>query len=244
MNRLNHLKEFQEILKQYQVSDAGKRLLAEVQLVLLAAPTSSGRNTIILELLKTGRYHYVVSDTTRQPRINDGQLEQSGEQYWFRKEEDILTDLRQGKFLEAAIIHNQQVSAISLREVEAARDEQKSAVTDIEMAGVETIVAAKPDTIVIFVVPPSFEEWQQRIFGRGTMDVDEYKRRLTSSLQEFQHALAEPYYHFVINDNLQHAVDQIDHIVTKGGESKEAANRAIVEKICLDTEHYLKTHQF
>lgn len=243
MNELKHLEEFRKVLDNYKVSDAGKQLLQDVELVLLAAPTSSGRNTIIRKLLKTDKYHYIVSDTTRRPRINDGQLEQDGVQYWFRKEEETMDDLRGGKFLEAAIIHNQQVSGISLRELEVARSQHKVAITDIEMAGVETIVEAKPDTIVIFVVPPSFEVWQERISGRGSMDPNEYRRRLTSSLQEFKHALDKPYYHFVINDNLYHAVEQIDVAAKHAdvGRESELANRKLVEELCRATEKHLKT---
>src|SRR5579885_607634 len=113
MNRLEHLQEFKTVLANYRISPASQRILQQTNLVLLAAPTSAGRNTIIRELLKTGDYHYIVSDTTRQPRINDGIPEQNGVEYWFRSEADILKDLAAGQYVEAAIIHNQQVSGIS-----------------------------------------------------------------------------------------------------------------------------------
>ncbi len=233
--------EFQTILKNYQISDTGKQLLGKVRLVLLDAPTSGGRNTIIGELLKTGDYHFITSDTTRQPRINDGVPEQDGHQYWFRNEKDLLDDLKAGKFLEAAVIHKQQVSGISLRELEKAHQDGKIAITDIEMEGVDNITEAKPDVIVIFVVPPTFEEWQKRIYKRGTMDIDEYRRRLRSSLREFKHALERPYYHFVINDNMRHAIDQIDSLARNPDIDKVQSNRAVVEAISRATEEYLKT---
>jgi guanylate kinase len=244
MNELQRLEEFQQILDDYRVSEAGQALLSEVRLVLLAAPTSSGRNTIINELSKNNEYHYIVSDTTRQPRINDGKAEENGQQYWFRKEDEVLDDLRAGRFLEAAIIHNQQVSGISLRELELARQENKIAITDIEVVGVQNIVAAKPDTTVVFVVPPSFEEWQRRILLRGAMEPAEFIRRLTSSLHEFQHALDKPYYHYVVNDNLQHAVAQIHDVASNPSEAKkqDEANRRLVEKLCTATADFLKTH--
>ncbi len=242
MNELKHLDDFSKVLRDYKISDKGKQILSEVQLVLLAAPTSSGRNTIIRELLKTDNYHYIVSDTTRKQRINDGELEQNGVQYWFRNEDEILEDLRAGQYLEAAIIHKQQVSGISLRELEIARQKRKIAVTDIEMMGVENIIKAKPDTIVIFVIPPDFKTWQKRIYARGTMDIDEYARRLASSQHELRHALEMPYYHFVVNDNLQSAVEQIHQIATHANTSllKEHHNREVVEQLCRDTAAHLK----
>ena len=241
MNELKKLAEFQTVLNNYQISEAGKALLSQVRLVLLAAPTSSGRNTIIGELLKRDLYHYIVSDTTRKPRINDGKPEENGQQYWFRSEQEVLDDLLAGRFLEAAIIHSQQVSGISLRELELARQEEKIAITDIEVVGVQNIVEAKPDTTVIFVVPPTFDEWQRRISGRGDMDPAEHVRRLTSSLHEFRHALDKPYYHFVVNDGLDHAVEQIDVLANNPAEAKsnDKNNRHVVEDLCAATAAYL-----
>lgn len=239
-NRLEHLREFQEILAHYHVSETSKTVLAQTQLVLLVAPTSSGRNTIIKELLKTGRYHYIVSDTTRLPRANDGVLEQNGVEYWFRSEKDVLDDLRAGKFLEAAIIHNQQISGISVRELEQAHVENKVAVTDLEVVGVHNIVTAKPDTYALFVLPPSFEEWIKRLDGRGHMPNDEKRRRLESAVKEFTAALDNEYYHFVVNDTVSHAVKQINDITLgQSDKSFEANGRALTEELRSATQSWL-----
>ena len=197
VNELVRIDEFREALNGYHLSKAALQTLSQTELVLLVATTSTGRNTIIRQLLKTGDYHFVVSDTTRKPRVNDGLLEQNGREYWFRTENEVLTDIRQGKYLEAAIIHNQQVSGISVRELEKARDEEKIAVADTEVAGAENATKYKPDTIAIFVLPPSFDEWQRRIQHRGTMDPVEFKRRMQSAAKEYAMALEHDYYHFI-----------------------------------------------
>src|SRR5690349_7662236 len=101
MNHLKHIDEFREVLANYHLSDEAKQTLNDLHLVLMVGPTSSGRNTIIRELVKTGSYHFIVSDTSRKPRHNDGILEQNGREYWFREEADMLQDLRHGMFLEA-----------------------------------------------------------------------------------------------------------------------------------------------
>src|SRR6185436_4259117 len=103
MSVLSHHDEFQKILNSYRVSESGKKLLEETMLVLLLAPSSTGRNTIIKHLLKTGRYHYIISDTTREPRINDGVPERTGREYWFKTAEEFLTGIKQGEYLEAAL---------------------------------------------------------------------------------------------------------------------------------------------
>ena len=114
-NHLKHLDEFTDILANYQVSPRAIKSLKSVKLVLLIAPSAGGRNTLINRLMTTGRYNFIVSDTTRAPRVNNGLPEQSGREYWFRSEEEILSDLKNGEFLEAEIIHSQQVSGISIR---------------------------------------------------------------------------------------------------------------------------------
>ena len=153
MNKLKQIDEFRKVLGNYQLSDDAKQILSATRLVLLVGPTSSGRNTIIAELVRTGGFHYIVSDTTREPRTKDGILiEQNGREYWFRKEAELLADLQRGDFLEAAVIHEQQVSGISIREIKAAYQADQVAITDIESVGATTIHDLKPDATFIFVL--------------------------------------------------------------------------------------------
>lgn len=243
MTVLKYLDEFQTLLQNYTISNATKMVLRQTDLLLLVAPTSSGRNTIIRELIKTGNYHYIVSDTTRKPRINDGILEKNGREYWFRTEEQVLADLRAGRFIEAAIIHNQQVSGISVRELETAHRQGKIGVTDIEIVGVQTIVRIKPDTKAVFVLPPNFEEWQRRIKHRGKMSSQELYRRMQSAYREFMAALEHNYYLFVINDNLLAAVEQINHIARFGQQlpEQQAKGRQLAEQLLIETKSFLQS---
>lgn len=241
MNKLDHIDDFRKILADYQLSATAHETLKRINLVLLVGPTSSGRNTIINELVKTGEFHQIVSDTTRKPRSNNGIMEQDGREYWFRKEEDLLQDLRDGNFLEAAIIHNQQVSGISIRELAAAADEGKFAINEIEIVGADNIYAAKPDTKFYFVIPPSFDEWMTRMRGRGELPVDEVRRRLESAIVEINTALTRPYYQFIINDTFKHTTRDI-HYLSKGGTPDVImAERAktIAEQLVIDTKQFL-----
>lgn len=213
---LQHLTDFEKVLSNYQINDEGKKLLEKTDLVLLISPTSVGRNTIINQLTITGKYDYLVSDTTRPPRMNNGVLEQDGVEYYFRTEEDMLQDLRAGKFLEAAVIHKQQVSGISLRELQKAVTHNKIAIDEIEVVGADIINTKKPDAHMIFVLPPTFEEWMRRLQMRGDMDTDEVTNRLESAEQELEAALDRSYYKFVINDKLEDAVSSVRAIVEHG----------------------------
>jgi guanylate kinase len=202
-----------------------------LKLVLMLAPTSGGRNTIIRHQLATGRYYYIISDTTRPPRENDGVMEQNGSEYWFRTEEELLADLQAGEFLEAEIIHGQQVSGISIRELEKAQKANKTAITDVDIEGIHNVVKAKPDTIVVMLMPPSFDEWQRRLAGRGQMRPDELKRRLETAQKIFQDGLEHDYYHFVISENIEQSGAIIDAIVEGKANPHQGRGRGLIEHL-------------
>jgi guanylate kinase len=245
MGELKHRAEFRSILADYVLSPSAMNILRHTPLVLLAGPTSSGRNTIISELVKTGDYYHIVADTTRQIREKDGKpIEENGREYWFRGEEDMLADLRKGQYMEAAIIHNQQVSGCSIRELTKAREASQIAIKDIEPNGAHTIHGIKPDTTIIFIVPPSFESWMQRLRERGCLPLDEVQRRLTSACGEFMMALTHSYYVFVINEKLVSTVAEV-HAVAKLGEVdpvKQQYGRQLVEALNQATREYLQAN--
>ncbi len=243
MNKLTHLDEFQALLSDYQLSKQALQTLSQTRLVLLVAPTSTGRNRLIRELLKTDDYYYIVSDTTRQPRSNDGVMELTGVEYWFRDEAEVLNDIREGKYLEAAVIHQQQVSGISIRELQLATDKGKIAITDAEIAGIDNAIRLKPDTLGIFVLPPSFDEWQRRLHHRGDMHDEEYKRRMESAVAELSAALKHTYYRFVINDDIDSAVQQINAIAKLDTYTAEqhSTGRNLAEQLMLETSILLRS---
>jgi guanylate kinase len=205
--------EFEEVLRDYQMSDRAKGVLAKTKLVLLNGPSGTGRNTLIDALVGLGTYHFIVSDTTRPPRVNNGIPEQNGHEYWFRSEQEILEDLKQGEFLEAEIIHDQQVSGISIRELEEATAEGQTPINEVEIGGLQTVLRAKPDTIAIILLPPSFEEWQRRLLGRGTMANSELRNRLETAVRILGYATHADGVTLIINQDIQHTIEQVDALV-------------------------------
>ncbi len=242
MNELKHVADFRSVLSDYTLSDSAKKTLAETKLVLLVGPSSSGRNTAINKLLENGRYHNVISDTTREKRVKDGvPIEQDGREYWFRGEEDILADLQQGEFLEAAVIHDQQVSGISIREIEKAHKAGLIAITDIEPQGAAWIHSLKPDAVVLFVIPPNFDDWMVRMRRRSDLPEDEIRRRLRTACNEIKYALEHDYYVFLVNDELENTVDAIDAIADTGvqSDSQQTQARSVAEQLYRDAQDYL-----
>ncbi len=210
--KLRNYQEFKTILATYHMSDRAKRSLEDLHFILLVAPTSTGRNTVIKYLVANLNYYFVVSDTTRPPQVRDGKLEENGVNYYFRTEEEVLEDLRKGEFLEAALIHDQQVSGTSIRELEKAKTLNRVAVADVEVVGADNIVKVDENVRAIFLLPPSFEVWQNRILRRGHMSNFELKNRLSSAVKEFEAARQNNYYHYVITEDVSQSAAIIDAI--------------------------------
>ena len=244
MNQLEHVGEFRKALANFKLSEPAKKVLQKVNLTLFVAPSASGRNTIIHELVKSGKYHFIVSDTTRQSRTNDDLPEQNGREYWFKTEEEMLKEIKNGEFLEAAIIHNQQVSGISMRELEKAAHDDRMAIKDLEVIGAANIHKLKPDATILFMVPPSFDIWLERIHSRGQMPPDELLRRFESAERELSTALKVDYYRFVLNDTVKGTASEVDRLLNTGyyDPFKERLVREITVRLYADVEAYLGEH--
>lgn len=241
MNQLEHRSDFDHILSRYQLSDQAKELLYRLRLVLLAGPTASGRNTIIDQLVKQGNYKYIVSDTTRAPRINNGVPEKNGVNYFFKTEEEFLSDLKKGEYLEAEIIHDRQVSGISIRELAKAEQSAKVAITEIEIGGFANILNKKTDAIGILILPPSFEVWIERIKSRSEMEKGEVISRLNTGVRIFSEALTGNRMQIVINDDLTKAVAEVDDIVN-GYKVTNDVGLKLARDLLFKTKAYLKAN--
>lgn len=238
---IKHLSDFQRILKNYKPSLEILDLLQNHQFVVLSAPSAAGRNTIIKNLIMTGKYYFVISDTTRPPRINNGVPERSGEEYWFKSEEEFLQGLKNGNYIEAAIIHNQQVSGISLDEMRRGADTGRVLITDADIQGADSIKSFSDSTIAVFVLPPNFEEWMRRMDGRGEMSHAEKRRRLISATEEIEFALKRNYFKYIINWELKVTIEELhEHVLTRSfGEAEQAAAHSHAQQLLNDLANWL-----
>ena len=224
---LNNIAAFESVLSNYHMSTHALEILAKTNLVVLSGLAGGGRNTVINQLVATGKYHFVVSDTTRPPKLRDGKMEQDGVAYNFRREEDLLKGLQNGEFLEAEIIHNQQVSGISIRELERAERTGKIAINEIEFGGINNVASVKADVHVIGLLPPSYDIWLKRLLGREEIHEQELLNRLHTTEKVLENIIEKPYFRIAVNDDLAHCVAFIRRIVEDGRYSAE------------DTEHGL-----
>jgi guanylate kinase len=222
---LKHKAEFQKLLADYAPATDAQEILSKIPLVIFMGVSGSGRNTIINHLVETGKYKFVVSDTTRPPKVRDGALEENAVHYYFRSEEDVLADLNAGKFLEAELIHNQQISGISIRELVEVSKSGKIPINEVEFGGALNILKIKPDAKIFFVVPPSYSEWMRRLTAREQMSTEELHNRIRTAIKVIQIGLKEDRLTFVINDSSLESAEMVDHLV-RGGEAEEHHNEA------------------
>lgn len=243
LNKLVRIAEFEQVLKSYQPNEDSLQTLRQTPLVFLVGPTASGRNTLIKLLIDTNRYHYIVSHTTRHPRKNNGVMEQNGREYWFVSEDEFLDGLKNGLYLEAAIVHGQQVSGISVAELDKARASGKIAVDEIEVAGAHKLKQYRPGMLFVFLLPPTFEIWMQRLRDRGQMDEDELMRRLASAREEITIALQEDFYQFVINKEIHEAAVAVDELANGRlpDTDKQRMGRDHAERLVIDINLYMSS---
>lgn len=212
--------ELAKLVQEYALPDTAKELVRSTRIVLLVGISGAGKDTIKHKLLETGKYHHIVSHTTRAPRENAGVLEQDGREYHFITKEQAAEMLRRGEFIEAKI-YSGNVYGTSVAEIQKAHDDSKVAITDLEVQGVMEYKEISPEVIAEFILPPNYQEWQRRLrarYGEKGGDPADIAKRMQTAIVELTEALSKPYYHFVINENLDEAVKSADSIARHNNE--------------------------
>ena len=152
--------------------------------VILSSPSGGGKTTIMRLLLsRRDDVGYSVSCTTRAPR--DG--ERDGNDYFFLSVAAFEARRRRGEFVETAEVHGNLYGTLhsEVRRVLAAG---KQVVMDIDVQGAREIFTAYPDSLRIFLLPPSAGALVQRLSGRGTEDATVLARRIRNAREELRAA--------------------------------------------------------
>ena len=183
--------------------------------VILSAPSGGGKTTIARELLKRRTdLGYSVSCTTRKPRVG----EVDGRDYYFLSVIDFERRREAGDFAEAAEVHGNMYGTLR-SEVARVLGEGKHVVMDIDVQGAQQFTRAFPQSVTIFVLPPSAEVLLERLRQRRTESKEQLAKRLQSALQELQ--AVDQYQYVVVNDDLERAVRRVSAIVDAEVVSRE-----------------------
>jgi guanylate kinase len=183
-------------------------------LLVLSAPSGGGKTTIAKKLLQVRKdLGYSVSATTRATRNG----ERDGEDYHFLSREEFERRRDQGEFLEWAE-YGAQLYGTLKREIDGIFGEGRHAVLDIEVEGARQIRRNFPNSLQVFVLPPSADVLVERLKRRNTENPELLRKRLTHASEELA-AVAE-YDYAVVNEDLDTAVDQVSAILDGKAEER------------------------
>jgi len=193
--------------------------------IILSSPSGGGKTTIAHQLLaKRQDLGYSVSCTTRPPR--DGELD--GRDYHFRSLESFRHGQAAGEFAESAEVHGHLYGTLRA-EVERVLSEGKHVIMDIDVQGTKQFFAAFPESVLIFILPPSAEALVERLTARGTEDPKSLIRRLRSAKDELKAIDLYPY--VVVNDRIDSAVAAISSIIDAEGVRRSRNHRSLAARI-------------
>lgn len=211
------MNEIDQLIATYEPSDRATELVQSAKITLLVGISGAGKDTIKKELLKKPDFRDIVSHTTRPPRVNNSIMEVSDLDYHFIDANMAKMMIENREFIEAKFVHG-TVYGTSIDELQRSYDEQKIAITDIDVQGVAEYKELSQHVVAIFIIPPSYSIWRERLAQRyESKDAfeAEWTKRRNSAVDELTHALEVPYYHFIINDELDRAVAVAEEIAHK-----------------------------
>ena len=175
---------------------------------IISGPSWVGKSTVLHALMeKRKNVYFSVSATTRDPR--PGEID--GVHYHFLDVDTFRNWIAKDEFLEyAEYVGN--FYGTPKKYVDAAMNEGKDVILDIEVQGAIQVTSKRPDTVRIFIAPPSWSELERRLTERGTDTEEKIQKRLLRAKVEFQ--TAHTYDYFVINDTVENAVEELNAIMT------------------------------
>lgn len=174
------------------------------RLVVLAGPTAVGKGTVSSHI----REHHPdvllsVSATTRPPRPG----ETHGINYFFVSDEEFDRLVAAGEMLEWATVHNAYRYGTPRGPVEEALSAGRSVLLEIDIQGARQVRRAMPEAVLVFLLPPTWEELVRRLIGRGTESTAEQQRRLATARVEL--AAQEEFDFRVVNSEVGQAAAEV-----------------------------------
>lgn len=176
-------------------------------LVVISGFAGSGKGTLIKELMSQyDNYALSISATTRSPRPG----EQDGREYFFKTTEEFQNMIAADQFLEHAQYVNHYYGTPKAY-IEEQLDSGKDVILEIDIQGALQVKEKFPETLLLFVTPPSAEILEKRLVGRGTETLPVIEARMARAAEEAE--IMEKYDYLIINDKLDECVMTLREII-------------------------------
>ncbi|AMM41856.1 guanylate kinase [Candidatus Desulfofervidus auxilii] len=174
---------------------------------VISAPSGTGKTTLVRLLLsRFPTLSFSISYTTRLPRPG----EVNGQHYFFVSEKEFKKSIAKGEMLEWAKVYGHYYGT-PLTFVQEKIAAGKDIVLDIDIQGAQAVKKKMPEAILIFLIPPSWNELQRRIISRSSDSPEEIKKRLEAAKKEI--LAAREFDYIVINDVLEDALKELVSII-------------------------------
>ncbi|MFD2612918.1 guanylate kinase [Paenibacillus gansuensis] len=196
-------------------------------LLVLSGPSGVGKGTVCSALRKCApELVYSVSATTRSPRA--GELD--GVNYFFKSREQFQDMIQNDQLLEyAEYVGNYYGTPRDF--VQKTLDQGLDIILEIEVQGALKVKEKFPQGVFVFLMPPSLQELQQRIVGRGTESEETIRHRMNAAREEIN--LMQHYDYAVVNDRIESACSRIQAIITAEHCKRERVMTELLEGVQL-----------
>jgi guanylate kinase len=175
-----------------------------MSLLILAGPAGVGKGSLVKEILaQDSSFTVSVSATTRQPRAG----ETEGVEYHFLTREQFEELIASNQLLEYALVHGDNYYGTLVQELTRAEASSKHLLMEIDLQGARQVKARIPESMSVFINPPSWEELENRLRGRGTETEDQIQTRLVTARTELD--AAGEFDHQVTNFDLEQCAKEI-----------------------------------
>ncbi|MFU0468923.1 guanylate kinase [Gardnerella vaginalis] len=184
------------------------------RLIVLTGPTAAGKGTVEGALRERHPNIWLsVSATTRAPRPG----EFNGIHYWFLDEEEFNRRVKNGEFLETALVHGMAHYGTLLQPVLDHIEQNIPTLLEIDLQGARRVKQEASrlglDVVYVFIAPPSFEELKRRLIGRGTETPEQQAKRLETAKVEM--AAAGEFDVVIVNDDVNRAANELWDVIAK-----------------------------
>lgn len=195
------------------------------RLFVIAAPSGAGKTTLVKALVERNpELRFSVSYTTRKRR----ETELHGRDYLFVDQAEFVRLRDAGEMLESAIVFDNRYGT-SRSQIEQLLSEGHHVILEIDWQGARQVRESMPESIDIFILPPSAAELERRLRGRRTDSEEVINRRLRDALGDMSHW--QEFDFVIINDDLETAIDELEGILKGGREANRTSNPGLQQKV-------------